>query len=323
MPVVAANLVGADGKPLFPATRIIHAGEVAVGVFGVLDLAGEAWNPPPGVTVTDPWAAARAAVRSLRAEGARVIVGLFHVAAGPAGSPELAAAAADVDVVVFGHAGRAAPPRFVRSGARGVDVGQLDVRVERRGPPHLDNHLVAATPDVAEQLGVHLLWRVSSAPIAATFTESVAAMSKALGTRTFGENWTYAATELCAGCHATQAAQWKTTEHAEAFATLELAGKDHDPSCMGCHMTGFLLPGGVQNFESAPQFVNVGCEACHGPSGAHVASMDKRKGTSRAVDATICLGCHTPDQNSGTFEVAAAMKRIIGPGHGAPPAPAK
>ena len=69
---------------------------------------------------------------------------------------------------------------------------------------------------------------------------------------------------------------------------------------MGCHVTGFLRPGGAQNLESAARSSrDVGCEACHGPSVAHVVSLDKRKGTSRKVDPTICLGCHTPDQNLG------------------------
>ena len=322
VPVVAANVVGADGKALFPAYRVIRAGEVTVGVFGVLALEGDPWKAPPDVTITDPWVAARAAVRSLRAAGARVIVGLFHVAAGPARSQEMAAATVDVDVVVLGHDGVSAPPRSFRTGARGVDVGRVDIRLAGRRALRLEDHLLAASPDVAEQLGVHLLVRVATAPIAATFTESVAALSKALGARTFGENWTYTSTALCVVCHASQAAQWKTTAHAQAFATLDLAGKSDDPFCMGCHMTGFLLPGGVQNLQSAPQFTDVGCEACHGPSTSHVATVDKRKGTSRTVEPVVCLGCHTPDQDPG-FEVVAAIKRVLGPGHGTPPSPPK
>ncbi|HKQ70939.1 MAG TPA: hypothetical protein VJT73_16450 [Polyangiaceae bacterium] len=50
-------------------------------------------------------------------------------------------------------------------------------------------------------------------------------------------------------------------------------------------------------------------------------SRNKRDGTSRKVDATVCLGCHTPDQNLGTFDYAVAVKAILGPGHGAPPRP--
>jgi hypothetical protein len=318
VPVVAANVVGGDGRALFPAGRVVRAGEVTVGVFGVLDLAGERWTAPPDVAVTDPSAAAREAVRSLRAQGARLIVGLFHVAGGLARAREIAAATAGVDVVVLGHGGPSAPPSYVRAGVRGAAVGRVDLRVAGRTAPVLEDHLFVSSPDVAEQVGVRLLERVAAGPIAATFAESVAALSKAAGVRTFGENWTYGSTALCAGCHPAQAAQWKTTDHAHAFATLEHAGKGHEPSCMGCHTTGFLLPGGAQSFESAAQFVDVGCEACHGPSVAHVVSMDKRKGTSRTVDPIVCLGCHTPDQNIGPFAVAAAMKEIVGPGHGLP-----
>ena len=321
LPVVAANVVDGDGRPLFPADRIVRAGDVNVGVFGVLDLAGERWTAPGGVAVTDAAAAARATVRSLRAQGARVIVGLFHVAGGLARAREIAAAADGVDLVVLGHGGPSAPPRFVRAGLRGADVGRVDLRFAGGGRPRLEDHLLASTPDVAEQLGVHLLVRVAAAPIVATFAESVAALSKAAGARTYGENWTYGSTTLCAGCHPAQTAQWKTTDHAHAYATLEHAGKAGDPSCMGCHVTGFLLPGGAQNFESAPQFADVGCEACHGPSAAHVVSMNKRKGTSRTVDPIVCLGCHTPDQNLGAFTVGAAMNEIVGPGHGRPPGP--
>jgi hypothetical protein len=320
VPVVSANVVGDDGKTLFPSEIVIRAGDVAVGVFGVLDLGVEPWPVPAGVAVTDPLVAARGAVRSLRAQGARVIIGLFHVATGVGRAREIAAAAPGVDVVVLGHAGPSASPRFVRAGERGVDVGRIDLRVGAPTLQRIEDRHLASSPDVPEQLGVHLLERVARGPIAATFAESVAALSKTTGGRTASENWTYATSSLCAACHPSQAAQWKTTSHAQAYATLTLAGKDHDPSCMGCHMTGFLSPGGAQNFESALQFVDVGCEACHGPSTAHVVSMNKRRGTSRSVDPLVCLGCHVPEQNGGTFAVAAAFKQIIGPGHGLPPA---
>jgi hypothetical protein len=324
IPVVAANLLGSDARPLFPASKVLRAGALAVGVFGVLDVRGESWTPPAGVTVTDAAVAARAAVAALRAAGARLVIGLLHVSGGLARAKEIAAAAGGIDIVVFGHDGPAEPPRFVWPGPRGATVGQIDVRV-RDGDPggaHLEDHLVSASPNVTEQLGVHLLVRVASGPIAATFDESVAAMAKSLGHRTYGENWTYNSTGLCVGCHTTQAAQWRTTDHAHAFATLKAKGHDREPLCIGCHMTGFLLPGGPQNFETATtQFTDVGCEACHGPSVEHVVSVDKHKGTSRRVDPGVCLGCHTPDQNLGDFVVAEAMKEIVGPGHGLAPAP--
>jgi hypothetical protein len=313
-PIVAANVIGDDGRPLFAADRIVQAGDVKVGVFGVLDLQGESWTAPAGVVLTDPVAAVRSAVRSLRAQGARVIVGLFHVAGGVVRAKAIAATTSGIDLVVLGHAGPAGSPQFVWPGVGGTQIGRVEVHISGHAV-RLEDLLLATSPEVPEQLGVRLLVRVDSEPIAATFAESVAAM-KAKGIHAYGEGWTYGSTALCQECHATQAAQWKTTDHAHAFETLQTKGNHRDPSCMGCHMTGFLLPGGGQNFESASQFADVGCEACHGPSVAHVVSRDKHRGTSRRVDPIVCLGCHTPDKNLGSFDVAKAMKEIVGAGHG-------
>ena len=107
-------------------------------------------------------------------------------------------------------------------------------------------------------------------------------MEKASGRHVYGENWTYATTSLCVACHERQAAQWKKTDHADAFASLEPSGKQRDPACIGCHTTGFLQAGGAQNMETVTAyFTEVGCESCHGPSQPHVARMDKHQGTSR------------------------------------------
>jgi hypothetical protein len=191
--------------------------------------------------------------------------------------------------------------------------------LSKNGGFTFQDQLLVPSADVAAQYGVWLVLRAAE-PVAATFDESVAALSKAKGHRTYGEDWTYGTTGLCKACHASQWQQWEATDHGHAFATLD-GGHEKDPRCMGCHMTGFLVPGGVQNYESAPQFVDVGCESCHGPSVMHVTSQDKHTGTSRSVDPIVCLGCHTPDQNRGPFVLADAMKEIVGPGHGQPPKP--
>ena len=123
--------------------------------------------------------------------------------------------------------------------------------------------------------------------------------------------------KACGFCHEKQVAQWRTTDHANAFATLKKAKHDHDTACLGCHVLGFLQPGGTRDIVMVEGvFSDVGCEACHGPSAEHVRSVDKKKGTSRAVDPIVCLGCHTPDQNLGDFDPVAAKTEILGPGHG-------
>ena len=79
------------------------------------------------------------------------------------------------------------------------------------------------------------------------------------------------------------------------------------------------MPGGTRNLKTAYTFfADVGCEACHGPSVVHIRDPSRRNGTSRKVAATVCFGCHTPDQSRGTFDLGDAMKQIVGPGHGVP-----
>jgi hypothetical protein len=327
--VVAANVRGKDGKLLFPAHDSFQAGAVKVGVLGIFEDRPGAPPLPDGLTVTDPQAAAREEAAALRAAGVQMVIGLFHLAGGRTRAQAIADAAGGIDVIVLGHADEATPPRFVSVAPRGAELGLLQVRLAhegrraggRPGAVSLEDRRLAVAPDVPEQYGVWLLLRAGE-PVHATFLESEAALSKAKGRRTYGEEWQYGTTGLCKGCHSSQFAQWSSTDHAHAFASLT-DGREKEPGCMGCHMTGFLVPGGVQNFESAHYFVDVGCEDCHGPSTAHVTSADKHRGTSRTVDPVLCFGCHTPDQNRGPFVLAEAMKEMVGPGHGQPlPAPA-
>jgi hypothetical protein len=136
------------------------------------------------------------------------------------------------------------------------------------------------------------------------------------------EIWDWGSTKACSYCHPKAVAQWSTTDHAHAFDTLTRAKHDKDPNCLGCHVVGFVQMGGSRDmFMIRDQFANVGCEACHGPSAAHIRSVDKKKGTIRHVDPVTCLGCHTPDQNIGSFDPVASMKELLGPGHGMPAAP--
>jgi hypothetical protein len=134
---------------------------------------------------------------------------------------------------------------------------------------------------------------------------------------------TYAGTATCGGCHAPALAFWKTTKHARALSALERVGRDKDPSCVGCHVTGYLQPGGPTNVADARQrFANVGCEACHGPGSRHGAALDKRGTLARAVPEATCRGCHTPDVTGGDFDYRKFIQAVVGPGHTLAPGPA-
>jgi len=130
----------------------------------------------------------------------------------------------------------------------------------------------------------------------------------------------YAGSAACARCHATAARFFETTAHAHALGSLSAAHRDRDPACIGCHTTGFMLPGGTWNVALATQKLeHVGCEACHGPSLGHISLDDKQATTQRLVPQTVCLGCHTPEQSRRAFDYQNARAAILGPGHGAPP----
>jgi hypothetical protein len=336
VPVVLANVADAKGKPLFPASVVVDAGGVKVGIFGVVELE-ESGLRAHGYSTTSAPDAARDAARDLRARGARFVVALVNAAGGRARAAEIAAAAGDLDVAVLAAGGGAAAPDggapVAASPTAGAArprlltavgdlvVGRLDVRLVAGQPPALDDAAVELTKTVPEQLGVSLLSRLGRIPLKDTEKMEAEAKRKhvELKLRDLYEIWDYGSVNACGFCHPKAVDQWKTTDHANAFATLVKAKRDRDPTCLGCHTVGFLQPGGTRDMPMARgQFANVGCESCHGPSAAHVRSVDKKKGTVRAVDPVVCLGCHTPDQNVGPFDPVAAMKEILGPGHGGP-----
>ncbi|HVU50460.1 MAG TPA: multiheme c-type cytochrome, partial [Polyangia bacterium] len=343
VPVVLANLVGGKGAPVFPASALVDAGGTKVGVLGVseLDAAATAALAKAGFSLAPPEPAARAAAKDLRARGAAVVVALVHASAGRARAAAIAGALDDVDVAVLalGHDAPGAPapppsppnarPRLVAAGGDLV-VGRLDARLEPGRAPALEDGTVELSKAVPEQLGVGLLSRTALIPM--RDRDKMEAEAKKnhvqLKLRDLYEIWDYGSTSACGYCHEKVVTQWKTTDHAHAFATLVRAKRDRDPECLGCHTIGFLQPGGTRDFVMArSQFADVGCEGCHGPSAAHVRAIDKHQGTVRKVDPVTCLGCHTPDQNVGSFDPVASMKEILGPGHGAPaaapgPAPA-
>jgi hypothetical protein len=130
----------------------------------------------------------------------------------------------------------------------------------------------------------------------------------------------YLGSDACGACHAPALAFWKTTKHARALAALARAGRDRDPACVGCHVTGYLQPGGTNDIAVARgRLANVGCEACHGAGRAHVEATVKKGSAEKAVAESVCLGCHTRDQTNGEFEYPTFLQAILGPGHGKPP----
>jgi hypothetical protein len=96
----------------------------------------------------------------------------------------------------------------------------------------------------------------------------------------------YAWSGACRDCHADIHAYWEKSKHGRAFGRLH--GDNQHNACVSCHVTGK-----AGRIELDGKLLNAGvqCEACHGPSAAHVANpMDKPP--TRLPGAAVCEGCH-------------------------------
>jgi hypothetical protein len=145
LPYVCANLTDEAGTAIFPAHRMIDAGEVKVGVFGITGTVKDC----EGCAVTDAAAAATAAVAALQADGAHVIVALSQQKIDDA--VELAEAVPGIDFVISGQAGRRnavpgligeTPTYLFRSPTRGRQLAVLSLTFAEGGKGYFDPDLV-------------------------------------------------------------------------------------------------------------------------------------------------------------------------------------
>lgn len=127
----------------------------------------------------------------------------------------------------------------------------------------------------------------------------------------------YSGIETCGSCHQAALQFWTTTRHAAAYATLADDHKQFNLDCVGCHVTGYGKPGGT-TVAHVEKLMNVQCEACHGPGSLHVARPSDKSRIQRWVEPATCRGCHHEPHVAGDWNVARALPKILGPGHGQP-----
>jgi hypothetical protein len=122
----------------------------------------------------------------------------------------------------------------------------------------------------------------------------------------------------CAECHAESFPVWESSKHRHAWKTLEDAGKQFHLNCTGCHVTGWEKPGGVCRLDKVAGREDVGCESCHGPGSLHAEDPSEANIIARPGQ-DVCVTCHNRE-NSPHFDFATYVPKILGPGHGQPPA---
>lgn len=145
----------------------------------------------------------------------------------------------------------------------------------------------------------------------------------------------YTGTIACGECHkgpqfGYQYSKWRTSKHADAFASLttpaavEIARQmgvsgppEHDVRCLKCHSTAYHKPAGgfLDTFSIAE---GVGCESCHGP-GSQYSPEDVMRDPAKAKAAGLwetnretCAACHE-NAHGKPFDYETALAAIAHP----------
>ena len=121
----------------------------------------------------------------------------------------------------------------------------------------------------------------------------------------------YVGMRTCKRCHLSAFLRWKKTGHGHAFQTLVRKGNQYDSDCIGCHSAGYGMKGGFKKISKVKMlaFVNVQCEACHGPGSLHVKSGGDIRKIRRKVPRKVCLTCHT-EEHSPDFIYKVYLARL-------------
>jgi 2',3'-cyclic-nucleotide 2'-phosphodiesterase (5'-nucleotidase family) len=137
LPITCANLIEtATGQTAFEPWRLVHAGDVKVGVFGLLAQDATRGPAADSLALTDPTPAARETIGQLRAHGATVIVLLSQL--GNETTEKLLQDVAGIDVAIsngttFRSSGHVTGTSFVAAGGdRGYFVSATTVGLDRR-----------------------------------------------------------------------------------------------------------------------------------------------------------------------------------------------
>lgn len=102
----------------------------------------------------------------------------------------------------------------------------------------------------------------------------------------------YAGAESCAPCHAEAWTAWVESAHAGAWRSLEQDKATADPERVRLATTGWLEKGGWVNHRETPHLSAVGCEACHGRGGSHVATRGVSFKEMATDPSAACVRCH-------------------------------
>jgi hypothetical protein len=313
LPVVCANLFERkSGKTVLPPYLVKQVGSVKVGVFGLMSAAVDLGPSRDTLRTEEPAAAAKRTVAALRKKGATVVVLLSQL--GKVESEDLVTAVEGIDAVIVGHgAPLLQKGRMIKStvacygGEQGQYMGRTLLTLDaKRRMATGEAEAFMLGPDIPDHREMARLVR----GFTDSFNEKLERLRKERAAKEAekaaqGSPEHYLGGEVCARCHPSEAAQWKTTGHARAWQTLVDVKQDKNRECIGCHVVGLDQPGGFKDMATTKTMANVQCESCHGMGSQH----DAYPTVARRVTEQTCRICHTKETSPG-FEFALYMPHV-------------
>jgi len=293
-PFVCANLLDANGAPVFRKYIIKEVAGKRIGVFGIIsdttDMVEKIEKATAGtVRIEDPLEAANSVMEELRGK-TDYVVALAHEKT--TYDYRLARRVDGIDLIVGGQdtmktekPKKAGSTLMVRSGEKGQYQGLIEIPADRTQDPV--NTLIPYNDKIENDPLVKDMITAYNDKIVALYAGNTGSEEQASTTVALRAS-------KCETCHSDAYAQWQTTDHAKAFSTLVGKKKQFDPSCLVCHTTRFEQPNGFTMKQQQPELKNVQCESCHGDATDHLAEMEPIPVPNPPVET--CIKCHTADR---------------------------
>lgn len=311
VPLVSANIVDTDGRPVFPE---YVRNETSVGGSKLVSIAVGLISPSfkdeiesinPYIAVEEYDATLAELIPRLR-DRADLLIVLAHMSEDEAAS--IAESFPEIDLIIASHSGEdpfAAPATvndvpIVFAGTRGMHVGVA--KFAWAGKTAQLQSFTAHKLDSAFADSPRML------PLLADYQQMLK-VERILETYPRSEygGATFTGNKSCQQCHSLPMWRFRKEKHAHAFDVIVEKKHEYDPECVRCHTTGFGYVSGFITPETTPGLEHVGCENCHGPGSKHI--EEPLKDNYGEVNREKCESCHNPD-NSPKFVYEEYLAKI-------------
>jgi hypothetical protein len=310
LPLISANIAADDGEAFAPVYKIVERGGLCVGVVGFLDADVAALKDFGGAAVTPYKKPLSRAVEDLSAQ-VDVIICLAHVGSVDRARAFTGKCPKNIAVVIGGHRGGLTPRAeeikgrwMVYTRSRNRYVGMLKLTLDEK------SRVVAAQNEVlpvTKETALDEETQVFVDEYYAALRELVEAKKLLKPPEDVPPGgFLYVGSSRCGECHAAQTDQWKSTGHAAAYESLANAGREMDPECVACHVTGYGFRGGFLWTTDTPTSTGVGCEECHGPGEGHAQSPALK---TAPITEETCTRCHDAER-SPAFDYEPYLARV-------------